>query len=912
MYRFRRSMLTMFLLIALAATAAPAGAQRVSGGGSNQLLDEVWLRSEPNLGLISKPADGTPGEEGVLDGDPWLATNSTQFVNIKQETIVRGSSRTVNGIQMSSSFVAPADTNVAIHFSAEAFVEGKGGTAPDTGRMFLRALVDGKPAAPSDVVFTVGPGKGARSFIFGTQVDKGVHTVEIQWKVDPPRKESIYTGRIRDASLMIRQGRTGSGHSSQATGNYEVNVAPSGANHSKNNNIWAPVPNMSDQVTVAAGSPLVASFSAESRSLGSARMALRAKVDGVPMLPADIVFAKGGWQSRSATFTIGGLAAGPHTVVFEWLADGAGSVEVGDRSMALAGFPHSAAKPSHPAKSMSGVQDAIKESKQIPGMNLAVWIPERGNGEVAAIFSAEIGAGGGAGAVGLAIDGQVHQSSVVELIEGEQTQNRSWVFDAKKLSSGLHDMSIWAFGADTLNITVGDRTLAVVGETGAIPDLAEAALLGPARFSKGDNLTGIEAVIGTRPVLQILWDAHRPGHDNDITPAELSTALDRTASFYKSNSGGRFWTTNAGVLGPYDAVQDEGTAYWNHPADTCQFGYDSGATHRRSEAVTLADPDVDFSQFDKNSDGTVGPDELAIVVVYKEVPKEGEGDLQFGQARTPLRAQDCPENEALVLDNVLLPDAVDWFVNRPEQAWIVLAHELAHQVLGLDDLYYSSPAPMAHRVHTRSLMGTLSDDSTPHLDPIHKLALGWLTPHTVLSSGNRAVVDGKLSETVDVLPRWNSTRRDEYLVLENRTENMGWNQYDDELGGNGMLVWHVAEDPLDNLTPPSGTEPAGFAKEDTQARRAIRLLRPFTQVSSSAAITSANEAGWHAGHYALVSGKCVSAPGIEGIVHNVQNVLAWADCSASPYSVRTWSELPAAPDPLDPDSTTMSYDVSVE
>ncbi|MGH3975604.1 MAG: hypothetical protein ACRDS9_20070, partial [Pseudonocardiaceae bacterium] len=560
------------------------------------------------------------------------------------------------------------------------------------------------------------------------------------------------------------------------------------------------------------------------------------------------------------------------------------------------------------------VQDTTKETGQVPGMNLPVWIPERGNGEVAAIFSAEIGASGGPAIVGLAIDGQVRQETAVELNDGEETQNRSWVFDAKKLTRGVHDVSIWWFGSDTLKITVGDRTLAVVAETGAIPDLAEAALLGPARFSDGHNLTGIEAVIGQRPVLTILWDAHRPGHDNDITPAELDLAMDRTTDFYLANSGGRFQPTSAGVLGPYDALQDEATAYWNHPEDICQFGYDSGPTHRRSEAVTLADDDFDYAQYDNNSDGKVTPDELAIVVAYKEVPDADEGDLQFGQARASLKAQTCPTSQPLVLDGVEITDVVDWFVDRPSEDWIVLAHELTHQMLGLDDLYYYSPLneTMAHRVHTRSLAGSLSKGRTPHLDPVHKLALGWVTPQTVLKSGKRSLVDAKLGETVDVLPRWNSTRRDEYLILENRQENLGWGQYDDDLGGSGMLVWHVAEDPLDNVTPPSGTEPGGFAKEDVQARWAVRLLRPFTQIVNNAALTTGSEAGWHSGRYPLLSGPCPVTPGMKDTVYPVQNVLAWADCSASPCSVRAWSALPAMPDALDPDSTKMSYDLEIK
>ena len=122
------------------------------------------------------PDDASP------DDSPWLATRAPEFVNIRK-TVFLGKApgrdlEIVNGIQMTGSFVAAQpNTRVGVVFSAEAYVDQPG------KRMFVRALVDGVPAAPSNVVFASGTHQGARSFIFTTTVDAGIHTVEMQWLV---------------------------------------------------------------------------------------------------------------------------------------------------------------------------------------------------------------------------------------------------------------------------------------------------------------------------------------------------------------------------------------------------------------------------------------------------------------------------------------------------------------------------------------------------------------------------------------------------------------------------------------------------------------------------------------------------------------------------------------------------------
>jgi hypothetical protein len=80
---------------------------------------------------------------------------------------------------MTASIVTPAGSTVAIRLSGEV-------DASIGGRMFVRALVDGQPASPSDVMFVAYTDwGGTRAFTFTvTNVTAGTHTVEMQWHAD--------------------------------------------------------------------------------------------------------------------------------------------------------------------------------------------------------------------------------------------------------------------------------------------------------------------------------------------------------------------------------------------------------------------------------------------------------------------------------------------------------------------------------------------------------------------------------------------------------------------------------------------------------------------------------------------------------------------------------------------------------
>ena len=76
---------------------------------------------------------------------------------------------------MTGSLVTTAAGDVAISFTAVARTDGG-------SSMYIRALLDGQPASPSDVEYVAEAFAGARSFTFvQPNVPAGTHTIAIQW-----------------------------------------------------------------------------------------------------------------------------------------------------------------------------------------------------------------------------------------------------------------------------------------------------------------------------------------------------------------------------------------------------------------------------------------------------------------------------------------------------------------------------------------------------------------------------------------------------------------------------------------------------------------------------------------------------------------------------------------------------------
>ncbi|MEO1369645.1 MAG: hypothetical protein AAFX50_20895, partial [Acidobacteriota bacterium] len=420
------------------------------------------VRTETRLGTPQcNPDDMAPAcQEG-----PWLETRASQFVNIRKTTFIGQGARrvpTVPGTQMSSSFVARDDgTQVAIAFTAEAYVQPG---ASSGQRLFVRALIDGVPADPSNVVFATDGFGGTRSFSFTTEVDAGVHTVEMQWLVDRGA-----VGLIRDATVMIQQG------SSRPGGNtLTVETPPSGQALTLSQPVWTDVAGLGTSFWAPADALVTVSVSGETavRNDPTRRLFLRVLVDGAPILPADVVFARGTQvQSRTMTFGLSDLAPGLHTVRVQWLVDPGGDGIFGDRSLVVSANAGSASTDRAFIVPPSGPPEMTNSTVfvPVPDMNTLVFVPSPGNGQLAVTFSAEMGVEpAGTAEVALAINGVLQPDTAVSFTNSVDLADvHDFVFDTKRLDAGPVDVEIlWRVEDPWSNAVVGDRTLSIIAEVG--------------------------------------------------------------------------------------------------------------------------------------------------------------------------------------------------------------------------------------------------------------------------------------------------------------------------------------------------------------------------------------------------------------------------------------------------------------
>ncbi|MBK7874480.1 MAG: hypothetical protein IPJ77_01780 [Planctomycetes bacterium] len=835
-----RSVRSLSLVLAAAALAVTAVAQRhvapapphnpLPGPGGGKVPQTALALPHGTLDLRVEPAQ-TAANSG------FLTTESNAFVNVPRA---------------SATFVADADeTPLAVTFSAEAY------TSSAVGRLFVRALVDGVVAAPADVVFTEGGFQGARSFTFTAKVDRGVHTVEIQWLVDPG-----VTGSLRSEALELRHGAK-----------VWHTTPPSGPDVQTTTSSFVPVPGVSVPFFVPAGGRAMVGFSAETVVLGAnKRLFVRALVDGVPCAPGDVVFAgRSARQVHAMRFGTPALAAGWHTATFQWLIDAGGAGTLGDRTAwvttedaSAGGHESIVVAPSGPS-----ISTASSTWAAVPGLSALVALPP--NAEIAAAFSGEV-QGGSAGVLEMRLvtPGPTTSDVVVLAQGGFSFETQSFTFDRKHVFLPTATLSgIWVeWRAVGGLVSMGDRSLHLTIERGLVPDLAEAPAIGRGSQDSPDGRL-VEAAIGTRKVLTLIHRIPRVA-PNDVIPTipAVTDALygaDSMADYFAKVSGGRFGLVNAGVL-EYDALKSEGH-YWNHDAFDCgkplADGYTGGHAERWAEVVQLAAADVDFASYDTDGDGILQPErELAVLIV---VPQGGTAgftrDLNALCTGAPI-----------VVDGVVVPAISEWFTNAPDVNWEVPAHELAHLILGLTDLYANN-FNFDTEVGSLSLMGD-NLSTTSHLDAFHKLALGWATPRYAPVDGPYELGDVKESGEVLVLPRDADGDGMECFLLETRRTNFDHALYDEVIGANGVVVWHVVESAAQNSMPPGCTTLAEWASVSGNGRRALRVLRPGIDYAGGGA------SDWTSGSYDLLDdGR--SCPG----AMVVRNALEWADGSASGWNL---------------------------
>ena len=315
----------------------------------------------------------------------------------------------------------------------------------------------------------------------------------------------------------------------------------------------------------------------------------------------------------------------------------------------------------------------------------------------------------------------------------------------------------------------------------------------------GDEPEPLKApVLGTRRAIVILVEFKDNRADKvQHPPSAYETLLfDSTGTvptgsmyeYYQEVSYGQFYITGVVTAwlelpqtNEYYAGDGFGRGPW--PQNRRRLAYD---------AVVIADPYVDFSQFDEDDDGIVD----ALFIVHAGPGGEetaDSSDIWSHKSR-------IPANEDGTGDGYMTDDGVRAYsyAMEPEEDDIgnliaigVFCHEYGH-VLGLPDLYDRDNS--SEGIGNWGVMGAGSwggDGQSPEL-PVHfcawsKEQLGWLTP-IVVTDNLIAQPIPQAEEHPEVYKLWTEgLPGDEYFLVENRQQV----RFDVNLWNSGLLIWHV-------------------------------------------------------------------------------------------------------------------------
>lgn len=711
--------------------------------------------------------------------DKWLTNGGTTFSRMEADA-------SADSRAMASNFMANYDnTQFALHFSAE--------TAGDP--MLIQCLVDGQVIEPGPVIFNAGSTAETRSFIFAGTVDRGLHTVHMEWRTITPG----HVSKIQNASMVLRK------DDEYNPGRMKTATATNGV--SNNAAGWQDIPDMIRSIEVEDDEILNATISMVSKAQENRSAHVRAVVVGQgPMSPSNVLFTHGkDVNSRSATFGIEGLPKGQYRVKFQWQVQNT-KVNAYKRTMVLSSTPTSTDECDMRSRFLSagGGENLTTSSNNyntIPGMNTNIMVPA--NGEIMVIFSAETAVSGVADMeIRLRVGNQTIKGSAVRLAQGANSiGTQSYMFIGKNINfpgtAETENVRMeWRSSFPGKTVEMGDRSMMIMTESGPTPDLWFQPALGLSDY-------GMPPAIGEVPVLVIQIDPGRLDHPdmlpNQQLEDQLFTGTESAKGWFEACSNGKFTISNAGIYsfeGPYHDT--EPNHYWN--PHCCEIGDEVCIKHGDSEgtfrgghiekalhAVQFADAaGFDFAAYDANKDGILNTKELAILIV---TPQNTEG----GDRRGFLPWCDLTKN--VEIDGVILPVVTQWYTNALGVDYSTAIHELSHTIFGFGDYYIKGNH--ATESGQYSMMAE-NGGATPYFDAHTRMVLGWATPRWVGVSGNYGIPDVRNDDRVLILPRTKSTDGKEYFMLEGRNIDDGQNSpYDEGMDAKGIALWHIVETPGD-------------------------------------------------------------------------------------------------------------------
>lgn len=212
------------------------------------------------------------------------------------------------------------------------------------------------------------------------------------------------------------------------------------------------------------------------------------------------------------------------------------------------------------------------------------------------------------------------------------------------------------------------------------------------------------------------------------------------------------------------------------------MGKDLNAYRMAIEACEQLDGTVDFSEYDRDSDGYI--DNVFIFYAGEGQHMGASADSVWPHAYSISDKDSTP----YIFDGVRLNRygcTCEWVSGRPDGVG-TFVHEFSH-VMGLPDLYttnYNTAAFTPGSWSTLDAGPYNNNGCTPPLySTFERYALDWITPVEI--NGSVSATLPALGNNLAAIIR--TPDENEFFLLENR-QLTGWDAY---LPGHGMLIWHV-------------------------------------------------------------------------------------------------------------------------
>jgi M6 family metalloprotease-like protein len=658
---------------------------------------------------------------------------------------------------LSGAIQSAASCNLAITVTAE--MVGPAGA-------FVRARVDGQPVRTEPLFVAAGQARDdVRAFTFVLEkATAGQHTVEIEWK---PQAAGA-APRMRDRSLTMRSAAAKGGKGrlavSDAAATPPFDVSPGQ---------YLTVPGTEAALTTAQDGPLAITFSGDVAVAGG-RLFAQAVVDGAvvsDVLLSDATAAQRG--ARSYTFVTKDVGAGPHRVEVRARVEG-GPAQVHARSVAVASAPASTADGGMVAVGVQTPPVTITSTSFVDVPSLAADVVTTVGASTLVIDAgAEVAVTGGRLFLRALVDGAPVRPAGVTFVQGEpKVRAESFAFALDNVTPGRHAVRIQASVDAGATASIADRFLRVhhARRSGA-------AFVQPYNAMRPKTRTFQTAVI--------CFDPARAGHPKP-TRAQLVEMFEgvgaRGASlrgWFAENGAGRVSAGPVTYVGCDDAgwlpapAGRGGTWYWT----TGNFD------QMWKDALTAADPSINFHVVDTDRDNRISPDELLVAIVRPQA-------TPYGTTRATTIALDgaMPALDVHVSDLYLSANGA-----HRTGAVGLMAHEMSHSLLGTQDLY--SPCPAS--TDARRFSNASDHTAATHLDPFHKLKSGLVAPDAIDIPAwtTRTLSLDAVERSREILLLYDPAKADrEYFIVENRFGGSGATATYDQPIGDSVAVWHVIED----------------------------------------------------------------------------------------------------------------------